>query len=190
MWPLLLSWLQFSHGSACLSAHITGLPVGFRSSAGVFRHDRLLATLWSGVTLATSSAELHWDGVADAVSDSLASDEQCREAAAAGMYVFRVLANNFTYEWQGVIGNTGPMVGPDVYRGLNPIISISVAGNTLAFTQGYAERERAFGIFDTASPGTPIPLGHDDYHRAFTLAATDGRVAYFANTGCASRCQL
>ena len=94
----------------------------------------------------------------------------------------RVVAANISYEWDGVIANTGAQTGPAVYRALDTFCDISIGGSVATFAVCYNEGSKPFGLFRLSDPQTPALLGHDDYHTAFSLTATDGEVAYYANT--------
>ncbi|MBC7507203.1 MAG: hypothetical protein H7320_00410, partial [Ferruginibacter sp.] len=65
------------------------------TSAGVFKKDgTLVRTIWSGESLNAGSHIKTWDGLDNegmSVQDN---------------YDIKVLSNNLTYNWEGVIGNT------------------------------------------------------------------------------------
>jgi hypothetical protein len=94
----------------------------------------------------------------------------------------RVVAHKTAYNWDGVIANTGPQIGPSVYRALDTFCDLSCGGEVCSFALCYNEGSKPFGLFKRSAPQMPELLGHDDYHTAFSLTATDGQVAYYANT--------
>lgn len=94
----------------------------------------------------------------------------------------RVVSATTSYTWDGVVANTGPQVGPFVYRALDTFCDLSCGGEVCSFAMCYNEASKPFGLFKRSDPQTPELLGHDDYHTAFSLTATDGSVAYYANT--------
>ena len=50
----------------------------------------------------------------------------------------RVQANNVTYTWEGVVGNTGPATGPNVMSSLTPPLDIVSQRGLLFLAMGYA----------------------------------------------------
>ena len=93
-----------------------------------------------------------------------------------------MVAHKTAYNWDGVIANTGPQIGPSVYRALDTFCDLSCGGEVCSFALCYNEGSKPFGLFKRSAPQMPELLGHDDYHTAFSLTATDGQVAYYANT--------
>src|SRR5579863_7833680 len=64
-------------------------------SAGVYNTSNVLVrTLWSVVPYQPGTYSIHWDG-----KDDLGI------AMPAGNYTVKVVSNNITYTWEGVIGN-------------------------------------------------------------------------------------
>ncbi|HTV51517.1 MAG TPA: hypothetical protein VME21_10025 [Steroidobacteraceae bacterium] len=146
------------------------------TSAAVFdAHQHLLRTLWSGRRLAAGSIDVHWDGL----------DDEGAPAAGAPPYRVRLLSHQVSYVWEGVIANTSAeLVGPHVYRSLEPLRDMAIDGSGNAFyVVGYNEQQSGIHRFRTADPQRPSYLAHDDYRRVFAYAAADGRLAYFANVG-------
>ena len=152
------------------------LPEAATTSAGVFDSTgTLVHTLWSGKRREGGPLSLEWNGERD---DGLA-------VTASDKYVARVIAHNIRYVWEGVIGNTSRAAsGDSVHRGFNPVndMAIDAAGNAF-YVVGYNEQQNAIHRFSTSDPQRSLPLAHDDYRRLFRYAATDGTLAYFANTG-------
>eukprot|EP01050_Picozoa_sp_SAG11_P022955 SAG11_NODE_4475_length_1881_cov_7.488777_2_plen_186_part_01 len=52
------------------------------------------------------------------------------------------------YLWEGVIGNTGPLVGPGALKGLNPPSKIQVVGDQAVWCLGYNERQPGCFVFN------------------------------------------
>lgn len=72
------------------------LKTASTTSAGVFQSDgTLVRTLWSGKKFAAGDHIRFWDGLDDN-----------GVAVAEGNYTYKVLSNNVTAVWEGVIGNT------------------------------------------------------------------------------------
>eukprot|EP01050_Picozoa_sp_SAG11_P012505 SAG11_NODE_1392_length_5048_cov_2.551020_3_plen_313_part_00 len=88
-----------------------------------------------------------------------------------------------SYDWQGVVGNTGPSTGQHVLRSEDWQQDLAIAGEFGVRAWGYNEAMTGCSMFSTASASSAISIAHSDYHRVFALAATDGEVGYFANTG-------
>ena len=152
------------------------LPFDATTSAGVYdANDRLVRTLWGGRFHTKGQVTLDWDGL----------DDGGKAVARAGRYRVRLLAHNVRYLWEGIIGNTSrETTGPHIYRGLNTINSMAIDAKGHAFyALGYDEQQSSLHEFNISDPQSPTALGHDDYRRVFRYVATDGTLAYFANTG-------
>ena len=54
----------------------------------------------------------------------------------SGLELFVVNNKNVSYDWQGVIGNTGPLNGPGGLKGLSPPIKIQIVGNQAVWGVG------------------------------------------------------
>ena len=151
------------------------LPERSSTSAGIYHEDgRLVRTLWSGRSLDAGPFTVAWDG----------SDDDGNPAE-AGRYVAKVIAHNVRYVWEGVIGNTSrDKVGAHVHRAFDPISDMAFDGNGNAFyVVGYNEGQPAIHRFSATDPQRQTTVLHEDYRRTFRYAATDGRLAYFANVG-------
>jgi hypothetical protein len=167
--------------TAAISADAGEAAVAVRAaqstSAGVFDAEgNLVRTLWRARPHAGGTMRVEWDG---------RDDDGARVAAAEGPYSVRVLAHDVRYVWEGVIGNTSrASTGPSVHRAFQPIhdVAIDAAGNAF-YVVGYNEQQNAIHRFRVTDPQARTPLARDDYRREFRYAATDGTLAYFANTG-------
>lgn len=160
------------------------IPTAGRVLAGIFANGSLVRQVTTG---------------SDAlVADALANTTVEVTADVAPHETLRAFLGAVAYTWEGVLGNTGPSIGPWVWRSLNPLtdLAITTAGgvSTAVFGLNYNEAQRSFGMLTRNSsdsggsggggPFLPmIPLGHPDYHRTFPLVATDGVIGYFANAG-------
>jgi len=81
-----------------------------RVSAGVFAtNGTLITTLFSNKEMDSGAHDVAWDWPKGATCDD-------------GLEV-RVLAHNVTYEWEGVIGNTGECPCSNVSRLQSPIVT-------------------------------------------------------------------
>lgn len=143
-------------------------------SAGVFRSrdGSLVQHLFSGKSLPAGEHTID-------VGSSLDS-----EAGAEGGLEVRAVSNpGAVYEWQGVVGNTGPLNGPGALKGLNPPFKIQVVGDRAVWGVGYNERQPAVFSFNLSSPQISSPVSLNAFDRLFTDFATDGRLVYLANVG-------
>lgn len=120
---------------------------------------------------------LDWDGFDFAGAPVLTSSKKMAS------YELRFLdVSSVMYEWQGVIGNTGPATGVDVQISLKPFRGTAIAGNYSVTAVGYSEGHVGTTMSPLESPSKLIPIGHSDFTRDFSIPATDGEVGYFANT--------
>jgi hypothetical protein len=71
-----------------------------------------------------------------------------------------------------------------VHRAFQPIhdLAVDAAGDAF-YVVGYNEQQNAMHRFSVTDPQVRTPLARDDYRREFRYVATDGALAYFANTG-------
>ena len=158
-----------------------------RSSAGVFHSGsgNLVRQLWANREtpgrdngLLTETIEVVWDGKDDSgvqlTGGRLETDH----------FELRWIDTSaVSYDWQGVVGNTGPSTGQHVLRSEDWQQDLAIAGEVGVRAWGYNEAMTGCSMFSTASASSAISIAHSDYHRVFALAATDGEVGYFANTG-------
>ncbi|MFD2574669.1 hypothetical protein ACFSUS_28835, partial [Spirosoma soli] len=144
-----------------------------RTSAGVFTKDGILIrTLWSGVNFPAGTHVKNWDGL----------DDQGQQAPTAS-YDIRLLSNNVSYTWEGVIGNSsfGVSQGNALQRGFLRIQGMAITGNTAYYGIGYAEGNPSQAKFDLARPqfrNEFTPKGSTD--QATLFVATDGMTVYWA----------
>lgn len=106
------------------------LKSSFNTSAGVYNSSGvLIRTLWNGVRYDGGCYSAHWDGLLDDGTQ-----------APLGVYTGKVLSNNVTYDWLGVIGNTSTdhLGGNQI---LNPFHSMAIMNGTMYIASGYAERD-------------------------------------------------
>lgn len=113
------------------------------TSAGVYKKDgTLIRTLWSGKTFPVGTHTQTWDQL----------DDEGR-LAADGNYDVRLLSNNVSYQWEGVIGNTSTGKGNSAHRWSDRIYDLRVIGNYAYFVTGYAEGQQAQRKFNLNTPG-------------------------------------
>jgi hypothetical protein len=149
------------------------LPAAAQTSAGVYAKDStLLRTLWSGVNYPAGTHQQIWDGL----------DDEGR-LVADGNYSIQVLANNVTYTWEGVIGNSsyGISQGSNVQRAFLRTHGMAIAGTTAYYGAGYAEGNPSQAKFNLSAPQKRLdffPKG--ETAQATWFVATDGNTVYWA----------
>ncbi|UFH53109.1 PA14 domain-containing protein [Spirosoma sp. KNUC1025] len=106
------------------------LSADSKTSAGVYTKDgTMIRTLWSGVSYKTGSYTMNWDGRDD--DGHLSAD---------GKYDIKVLSNNVTSTWEGVVGNTSnEFTGETVHRGWDDIKSMVCVGKTCYYSKAHSE---------------------------------------------------
>jgi hypothetical protein len=144
------------------------------TSAGVFdANGTLLRTLWSGKTLAAGKHIVQWDG----------KDDDGNTVDARGKQV-KILINNITAEWEGVIGNTSDsLTGTSVMRGLDFITSIVITGGKMFCALNYGEASASIWYMNTSSPqqkNAVLPSLGQGNGETTLFAATDGTNVYWA----------
>ena len=108
-----------------------------RGSGGVFTQGgELLRQLWFDEHVAPAGVDgnvvVGWDGN-DAGGVAV-------PGGVARTAVFRWIdTTDVSYEWEGVIGNTGPATGTDVMISLGPYKGIAIAGDVAVTAVGYTE---------------------------------------------------
>jgi hypothetical protein len=162
-----------------------------RSSAGVFRRGGgLVRQLWANCltpgraeALVAEALAVEWDGLDSAGVHLLAGGEESAAAAGDDFELRWIDTSAVTYDWKGVVGNTGPAVGQHALRSEDWQQDLAIAGDAGVRAWGYNEGYPGCSKFATRTPSEATSLTHSDYHRTFVLAATDGEVGYFVNSG-------
>ena len=159
------------------------------TSAGVYNSaGGLIKTLWSNNPYSPGTYTGGWDGTTDAGSQALPND----------VYTVKLLTNNVSYHWDGVIGSTS-----EEWFARQRLESfawngnwrMAFVGNRAWFTTGYAEGANMnFGYFDDKDPNRPnminpandlLPAGavstiYYNQNLALVDIATDGQWVYLA----------
>ncbi|UFH53111.1 FlgD immunoglobulin-like domain containing protein [Spirosoma sp. KNUC1025] len=156
----------------------SGVPFTFtlsadaKTSAGVYTKDGvLIRTLWSGVSYKAGTYAMRWDGKDD--DGHLYAD---------GNYDIRLLTNNVTTAWEGVIGNSSTQfTGTSVHRGWETIRTMTASGNTLYYAKGYSEGSPSQTKVNTATPQAKTSLlPSSGTGQATLFSASDGQRVYWA----------
>ena len=149
------------------------LSQGARTSAGVYRPDStLVRTLWSTAYYNPGTYPLQWDG-----KDDLGNPMP------AGNYIIKVMANNVTYAWAGIVGNTSDnQSGSSVFHGYYYCMTgMTVSNGTAYFSNGYSEGTPGIAKFLTAQPQQKIEFLQYNSSTANTdIVANDGKMVYWA----------
>ena len=103
----------------------------------------------------------------------------------AGPLELRVVSSGsgIAYDWEGVIGNTGPLNGPGALKGLNPPLKIQIVGERAVWGLGYNERQPSVFSFNLSSPQVSSPVSLNAFDRLYNDFATDGDLVYLPNVG-------
>ncbi|UFH53116.1 FlgD immunoglobulin-like domain containing protein [Spirosoma sp. KNUC1025] len=148
------------------------LSVDAKTSAGVYTKDGvLIRTLWSGVSYKAGSYAMNWDGKDD--DGHLATD---------GSYDIKVLSNNVTASWEGVVGNTSKQfTGVTVHRGWDSFRCMTIAGSTAYYGKAYSEGSPShikFNLSDIQSRTMVLPTAGSG--QTVWQVAGDGANIYWA----------
>jgi len=157
------------------------LPAANTTSAGVYDSSgALVRTLWRKVSYTSGAHSAAWDGNKDDGT-----------AASAGTYTVKVLYNNVTYTWEGVIGNTDTSFtslttgGDAIWHAYDPINDMAIVGTNMFIANGYSEGNSNAFRTTTSAPNTPKQMVFDhnilDAAVQFQLTASDNTLTYFAN---------
>ncbi len=152
------------------------LPAAARTSAGVYKTDStLVRTLWADRNYSAGTYTEYWDGKDDYGVKLTSPDAN---------YNIKVLSNNVTYKWEGIVGNTSSLqttgaVQRNVYTSMT---GIAITGTTAYFCQGYSEGLPSIAKFNTASPQARIlVVAGPNSTGTVDFICTDGTYVY--NTG-------
>ncbi|WP_254448781.1 RICIN domain-containing protein [Spirosoma rhododendri] len=132
----------------------------------------LVRTLWSGVSLNAGAYTKYWDGLDDK-----------GQTAANATYDIRLISNNVSYTWEGVIGNSsfGNSQGNGLQRAFIRTKGMAIAGDYAYYGAGYAEGNPSQARFALSNPQQRLdffPKGSTD--QATLFVATDGKLVYWA----------
>jgi len=152
-----------------------------RTSAGVFDSTgALIRTLWSNRSQPASTYTQDWDG----------KDDDGAIAPASASYTLKVLANNVTYTWDGVIGNTenawttSTSIWDQVaYSPLT--LRMTFVNSGIWAAAGYSEGTANLIYINPASPNSPRPANnlYTSQNVAFMGIDNDGTFMYLSNAG-------
>jgi hypothetical protein len=149
------------------------LPAGATTSAGVFKKDgTLVRTLWSAKKFNAGTHKEKWNG----------KDDLGKDVFDTG-YVYKVLSNNVSYNWDGVIGNSSSsFTGGGIHHGYDLIKSMAIAGNSAYVARGYDEAQGTKNKIDLSKPQEKtwiLPSGQGTTQYT-SHVATDGQNVYWA----------
>ena len=146
------------------------------TSAGIYNaNNELVRTLWRRVYyLSGKYCNFPWDGTDD---DG--------HLLPIGNYTIKVLCNDVTYAWDGVIGNTSSSFS-NFHRGTNSdnVLDLAFDGGQYIYEAfGYNEGDYDIRRFNINRPQVPAHVIHNNYCTNYGLVATDGTTLYLANVG-------
>ena len=143
------------------------------ASAGLYRASDgvLVRHIFSGKRLAAGRHSVELSTVAE------------QERLAGNLELRVVSGSRLSYDWEGVVGNTGPLNGPGALKGLNPPLKIQIVGNRAVWGLGYNERQPSIFSFNLSSPQISAPVSLDAFDRLYLDFATDGELVYIPNAG-------
>lgn len=145
-----------------------------RTSAGVYKEDVLIRTLWSNVEKKAGTYSLEWDGL---------DDEGIK--APSGTYEIKVVSNNVNYEWLSPIGNTSNYNGGEsIYNNAQVIQGMVQIGDYIFYNFGYNEHDPAFAKFNINDPNVNIPSLLPNIHYGISVPnlCTDGINIYIGGS--------
>ncbi|GAB4018646.1 hypothetical protein GCM10028808_53900 [Spirosoma migulaei] len=139
-------------------------------SAGVYDSKGILVrTLFSGIRYSAGRHRLEWD-----------RKDDFEVPVPEGNYHIRVLSNNATYTWEGVIGNTSiSFTGAGVHRGWYPPSSLVIAGDTAFYCNMYQEGNLPLNRFLLSNPQKNLPMNLFLGNNGIEYNATDGNNVYW-----------
>ncbi|MDT0646274.1 hypothetical protein RM545_06195 [Zunongwangia sp. F260] len=143
------------------------------TSAGVYAEDgTLLRTLWNNELKDINSVVPSWDGLNDEGNNV---EDQGHE--------IRMISNNITANWEGVIGNTSDQASGDgVHVGYFRFYGMAIANGFAYVCNGFNEGNPAQWKFDLNQPNTKIRLpGVENFKKGqySTVVCTDGETVYY-----------
>ncbi|WP_207534032.1 PA14 domain-containing protein [Desertivirga arenae] len=167
---LLLPLLCASQTKSIVVPFSFKLSTAGTTSAGVYSTDNVLVrTLWSGIKYGQGTFSEKWDGL----------DDEGR-LVTAGKYQIKVLSNNVTYTWEGVIGNTSSQFsGTSVVHSYESLRGAVIKNNFIYCAAGYNEGNTAQFKLPVANPQTKsfiLPATHTTSQASLFVAADDVNV--------------
>jgi hypothetical protein len=177
LFPVIFFMLQFPIAqNAFVSGSIVSfsfnLPAPAKTSAGVFGKDgTLIKTLWSNINYNAGTYRATWDE----------KDEDGKPVTDT-IYLIKVLSNNITYQWEGIIGNTSDsFTGMSVNHNFERISSMALAGDKIYAACDYNERMNAEFCFNITNPNYKLKAAPDKiYGQETSFVSSDGDIVYWA----------
>ena len=145
-----------------------------RTSAGVYKGEVLVRTLWSNVEKEPGTHTVEWNGLDDEGN-----------IAAKGNYEIKVVSNNVVYEWLSPIGNTSNTIGGgNIFNNAQVIQGMVQIDGEIYYNCGYNEHPPAFAKFsvDNINSDKPTIMANTHFGIQADHIATDGDIVYIAGT--------
>jgi len=147
------------------------LKTASETSAGVYAKDStLVRTLWSLVKYQPGTYQIKWDG-----------NDDSGNQVPVGDYTVKVISNNTTYTWEGVIGNNSTnLTGPDVWANYGATLSdMAAVGNYMYCTMWFSEYTSGQMKFNVSTPNQVNKFSNDYAGQgSFFVAANKTYVFY------------
>ena len=143
-----------------------------RTSAGVYKGEVLVRTLWSNVEKEPGTHTVEWNGLDDEGN-----------IAAKGNYEIKVVSNNVVYEWLSPIGNTSNTIGgTSILKHLEVIQGMVQVGDYIYYNFGFNEHDPAFSKIHVDDVNTNLTTILQDIHYGLEVKhiATDGTNLYIS----------
>jgi hypothetical protein len=143
-------------------------------SAGVYTTNNVLIRgIFNNVVYPAGTHTYTWDGTDDDYAD-----------IAAGTYKIKVLRNNVTYTWEGVIGNTSKsFTGDLIHKGFLPIASMCFSSTKGYYSVHYNERstsQKSFLLSEKQEMLNVLPDRENGVSQSTEFSCTDGTRVYWA----------
>lgn len=150
------------------------LSAASKTSAGVYNSSgKLIRTLWSGVSYSAGTFSSVWDK----------KDEQGNVLTGLD-FTIKVVSNNVTYEWDGVVGNTSTSkTGNSKIRHLRSVCDLSIASGKGFYCTGFVEGNSSANMFSLTSIQTKTevtPAQNGDINLELNYNCTDGNYVYWS----------
>jgi hypothetical protein len=143
------------------------------TSAGVYTTNGvLIKTLWSGIRYSKGVHDTSWD----------ATDDE-GNFVDFGNYSIKVLSNNVTYTWEGVVGNTSTAIaGTHVHTSYSAMNGITICEKYAYYSMGYPEQHASQAKFNLATPNIKelIDLPASGSGQWTLFLDNDGKNVYYA----------
>ncbi|MCC6818634.1 MAG: hypothetical protein IT245_07075, partial [Bacteroidia bacterium] len=150
------------------------LSTASKTSAGVYNSSgALIRTLWSGVSYNAGTFSVTWD-----------KKDDYGNLMNGTNFTVKVLSNNVSYSWDGVVGNTSSnKTGGSKIRHLRSPEDLCIAGGKGFYCTGFVEGNSSANMFSLSSiqsKSEVTPSQNGDVNLEINCNATDGNYVYWS----------